>query len=173
MLKYEVTNKEITKTAEKIFNKLKTSIRYNFFTDKNKIISQKGIYVVWKKNTYQPVYIGETRDLKARYKDMHNTLNHTLRRKTGKRKYKLTATSKQKFSNEIENELNEYFKNYLELSYIQITFGRVELQDELICIVNKYIKKKGFEEMYNSNLKRGKINLGVKIGIKKNYKVIL
>ena len=79
-------------------------------------------------------------------KDLRRTLNHSYRRSLGFKLFKVKATSRQKFSDEIEHKLNEYFEQTITVSFLPVLFGRLEMEE---LLVNKY---KG--ELLNKKEKR-------------------
>lgn len=145
MIPLKINDLEIEKESKKIYSELKKE-KHPF--PAINVIGGRGLYVIWQGE--KPIYVGESRDVKKRLKDMQNTLNHTLRRKIGEELSGEKATSKKKFSQNTEKKLNNHFRKNLKYSYKQINFGRVEIQDELV----KHLTKKGYK-LYNSEVKRG------------------
>ena len=105
----------------------------------NTIPHEPGIYLVsYKSESKRPIYIGETKDLHERIKDMHRTVNHTLRRSIGNKLFKNRK--------DIENKLDAFFQKKLCLQVLPVEFGRKEIEEYL---VRKYSTK------YNKPMKRG------------------
>ena len=150
----DFNEKKIEELAQKIIKTIIEKDKIGFDRNRIREIIQKipkkpGVYIVFKEN--QPIYVGESRDIRARYKDMHNTLNHTLRRAIGHKISGEHASSKNKFSDKTETDLDNYFKT-CEFGFMEVNFGRVELQDmiaDLLC--KKY-------SLHNKEIKRGRDN---------------
>jgi hypothetical protein len=111
------------------------------------IPSEAGIYAFFKNDTI--IYIGETGSLRGRMRDSTRTVNHTLRRTIGKRKYKNVkgyqeATSHKKFPDHIERQINKYMSS-LNIVIIPVSFGRSEIEE---YIVDRY------RPIYNNKFKR-------------------
>lgn len=128
----------ISNGAKHLFN------RANFDMFPN---SSPGVYALYFND--ELVYIGETADLKKRMKDLKNTYNHTFRRKLGFHFFEDAKIEGQKFSDIIENRLNLIFTNCISVSYIEVNFGRTEIENYLI---QSYKEKCS---LFNSNSKRG------------------
>lgn len=104
-----------------------------------------GIYVIYEKE--ELVYFGETGNIKGRMKDLRRTVNHSFRRSLGFKLFHEKATSKKKFSPENEERLNNYFEENIELGFIEIAFGRLEIEEYLVHkygdrLINKKKKRK-------------------------------
>lgn len=106
-----------------------------------------GVYALFFNN--ELVYIGETADIKKRMKDLKKTYNHTFRRKLGFHFFEDAKIEGQKFSDIIENRLNLIFNNYITVSFIEVNFGRTEIENYLI---QSYKEKCS---LFKSNSKRG------------------
>jgi len=110
---------------------------------------EAGIYVVFKNKKI--VYVGETGSIQGRMNDLRRTVNHTLRRSIGAKKFAKVkgfqkATSKKKFSPRIEKLVEKYIRG-LDISVLPIAFGRKEMEEYLI---SKY------KPIFNNKAKRGK-----------------
>ena len=108
-----------------------------------------GVYVFFEKNKI--VYVGETKSIKKRMKDVLRTFNHTLRRKVGEshfnsnKKY-TKATSRLKYHPDIEVMVNDWFVNKMKMCFLPVSLGRKELEE----MMNHEDNPK-----YNSNTRRG------------------
>ncbi|MBN2441934.1 MAG: GIY-YIG nuclease family protein [Spirochaetales bacterium] len=128
------------------------------FTERNKVYppGAPGVYIIWEDE--KPLYVGETRDLNQRFKDLKSTYNHTFRRAIGNElfnnKIGFKATSKKKFpikgetlngkilTVDYEQKLTAHFEEKFMYSYIKVAFGRIEIQDKLIdWLSQKYTLK--------------------------------
>ena len=117
------------------------------------------IYVLFEKDKL--VYIGETGDLLKRMSDITRTYNHSFRKQVGARKFGGEKSSR-KFSDEIEKKLDKYFDDKISLSFIEINFGRLEIETYLVHTYQKQIfnAEQKRKPKYNGELlERIKINL--------------
>ena len=115
-----------------------------------------GVYIIRKDSAI--IYVGETGSIQGRMKDLCRTLNHTARRTIGKELFVnhpeyVSTSSKIKFSDNLEELVNEYFAKHLTVSWLVVELGRVELE-ELICKEYQPIHNKKF----GRNKKRELIN---------------
>ena len=104
---------------------------------KHKFPQRAGIYFGFLDNKL--CYIGETAELRARMGDLGNTYNHTLRKKIGilKLGFKLEKNEKtgklsNKFKDGEEVKLNKYMSDHLEIKFLDLNFGRKEVEDQLV-----------------------------------------
>lgn len=128
MLSIEEKNRQFERARIEL---LETNTRFNYsrvtFTD---FPNSPGVYAIFLFD--ELIYIGETSDIKSRMKDLKNTYNHTLRKKLGKSFFKDALIINQKFSEEIENRLNLIFQHGITISFIEVNFGRSEIENHLI-----------------------------------------
>lgn len=102
-------------------NLLKLAEKYIPFQDnwKNIFPDHGGVYAIWKKDT--PIYVGETSGLSSRMSDLMRPVNHAFTKKV---------------SSETEiidlNELRKHITENYKLSYIEVDFGRSEIEEFLI-----------------------------------------
>lgn len=82
-----------------------------------------GVYAIWDVESRLPVYVGETSGLSPRMGDLGHTLNHTFRRIV-RRRYGLQGAT--------EAELNAILAAKFEIAWIEVPFGRAELEEYLI-----------------------------------------
>ena len=122
--------------------RLKNATKYTFFTsDWNNIFpNYGGVYVVWEKNN--PIYVGETSGLRSRMSDIRRPYNHSFTKKISKR-----------FSID-KKELQKFMSEKYKLSYIQVHFGRSEIEEYLILrwrntLINKPAKRLLRGEQYS------------------------
>jgi hypothetical protein len=132
-----------------IDDKIPYSLDKNW-TSKYNFPSESGLYAIF--DISQLVYLGETADIKERMKDVRRTINHTFRRKLGKKLFSNAVIEKGKFNANIEKKLDEFCVNNIKISYVEVNYGRLEIESYLI---HKY-KAKG---LLNSIGKRNKIHL--------------
>ena len=114
--------KTIIDLAAKIENKEK-EIFLHEKSWRNNIPNYPGVYMIWRKSG-TPIYIGETSNLKDRFKDLHQTAHHTFRRHLKK---KIKACKKLP-----GKELSNYISNNYRISYMKVNLGRSELEEYLI-----------------------------------------
>ncbi|VXB46764.1 MULTISPECIES: GIY-YIG nuclease family protein [Chryseobacterium] len=106
-----------------------------------------GIYAIFEGND-KIIYIGETGNLCKRMSDITRTVNHTFRKKIGKLKFGGIKSS-EKYDSEIEVLLDKYFDEELHITFIEVNFGRLEIETYLIDkyqkqIINSVKKRKLF-----------------------------
>ena len=109
--------------------------------------NKPGVYVIREKGNI--IYVGETGNMKKRMSDLNRTQNHTFRRTIGEklfsnRKDYVKATSKRKYPDKLEEELNQWISKNCNVSYITLDFGRKEVEE--------YYQEK--YELYNKRKKR-------------------
>lgn len=94
-----------------------------------------GVYAIYDKGSL--IYAGETRNLKNRLSDIFKTKKHTFRRTLGELKFAdyegyTKASTREKFCDTIENELNTYCSENLTIFWIPILVGRKEIEELII-----------------------------------------
>lgn len=92
-----------------------------------------GIYALFE-GPDNLIYIGETGNLRERMSDICRTVNHTFRKQFAHKRYGALKTRK-KFNDEIELKLDNFFRDHLHMAFIEVNFGRVEIET---CLVTKY-----------------------------------
>ena len=97
------------------------------------------------------VYVGETGSIKGRMRDLCDSRHHNVRRNIGSKYYSKEkgykpASCKDKFPDHIEKLVDQYIKNKLKLSYLEVELGRKEVEE--------YIEK-DLDPTYRLNI-RGK-----------------
>jgi hypothetical protein len=125
-----IKKKELVIESERLLlygNKIKFSFDKNWSNNFTKLA---GVYAIFCNDDL--LYIGESASIKERMKEIKRTINHSFRKKLGKHLYCDAIITNGKFDNEIENSLNEYYITNLYVSFIEIEFGRIEIEEELI-----------------------------------------
>jgi GIY-YIG catalytic domain len=92
-----------------------------------------GVYAIWDINERNLAYIGETSSLKSRMRDIGKTKKHTFRRKVAK---------KPEMASNDEAGLSEKISKRYAVSFIEIQFGRAELEEFLILRWKPELNKK-------------------------------
>lgn len=95
---------------------------------------RSAVYVLREDN--EICYVGETGSMRGRMTDLLDTRNHTIRRNLGTALFSNhhsfeKASSKKKFSDEIEVLLNGHIEAHLTVSYLLVELGRKELEERL------------------------------------------
>lgn len=129
----KLTEKEIQNIVDQCENELKTNERIKFNFDKkwsDNFPKEAGVYGIFYKNKL--VYVGESANLKERMKEVKRTYNHSFRRKLGKHLDPNAVVIKGKFSEELENLLNEEYKKNLSFTFKKVNFGRIEIESYLM-----------------------------------------
>jgi hypothetical protein len=128
-----LTEKEILKIVESCEQELNTNEKIKFSFDKkwsDNFPKKAGVYAIFYKNKL--VYIGESANLKERMKEVKRTYNHSFRRKLGRYLNPDATIIKGKFPNDLEEILNEHYKEYLMFSFKEVNFGRIEIENYLM-----------------------------------------
>jgi hypothetical protein len=123
---------EIYATADR---SLKTNPRVKFSFDRkwsDNFPSKAGVYAIFYND--QLFYIGESANLKERMKEIKRTVNHSFRRKLGKFIEPDASVVKGKFSPELELRLNQEYETNISVSFIEVNFGRIEIENYLMQI---------------------------------------
>lgn len=101
---------------------------------------EAGVYCIWKNK--ELAYVGESRRLRRRMKNLQDTRNHTFRRRVGYEQFGLQPiTASEKFTKENEVKLTSFFRQNYKVSFIEVPLGRKELEEYII--ENKLLKKHG------------------------------
>lgn len=108
-----------------------------------------GVYALFEKNN-RLVYVGESGNLRKRLDEINRTVNHSFRKQTGFLKFNGTKSSK-KYDLEIETKLDLYFNEELYVSFIEVCFGRLEIEEFIITnhqeILINSVKKRKLENV--------------------------
>ena len=96
---------------------------------------KSGVYIFLNKGT--PYYVGESANVGKRMIDFTRTRNHTLRRRIGSKVFANEpgfekASSTKGFSVEIERKITTWCCDNLEVVFLEVKFGRKELEEYLI-----------------------------------------
>jgi hypothetical protein len=91
---------------------------------------EPGVYAIFENDTL--LWVGETGNIHKRMNDLRKTVNHSFRRIFGNKRYGEVATSKKKFSDEVEKKINDYFRENLKVSFLVVSLGRLELEEHII-----------------------------------------
>jgi len=105
-----------------------------------------GVYVVWERGIEDPLYVGETANIKARMVDIKNTWNHSLRKKLALKEFGIKLVSG-KFPDDVEKRLDDFMRDSISVSYFPVSFGRKEFEEATIA---------HYPNMLNSPSLRGK-----------------
>ncbi len=130
---YKTTNEDliaILKTAE---SSLLYSGKIKFETSatwRNQFVPDfPGVYALFDQN--ELLYIGETGNLRKRMSDICRTVNHTFRKQLARKKFGADKKLK-KFDEELELLLDTFFAENLYINFIEVNFGRTEIEEHLI-----------------------------------------
>ena len=152
-MNYILGNKELQDVLEMAEKNLLSSNRHKFHMSSKwrsqHIPDYPGIYALFE-GLDSLIYIGETGNLRERMNDICRTVNHTFRRQFAHKRYGVQNVKK-KFDAETVLNLDNFFNDHLHMAFIEVNFGRVEIETYL---VTKYQKV-----LLNSEKKR-KLKLG-------------
>ena len=126
----KIKKEELINESERLLlngTKIKFSFDKNWSSNFTKLA---GVYAVFCNDDL--LYIGESASVKERMKEIKRTINHSFRKKLGKHLFCDAILTKGKFDEQIEKSLNEYYLSNLYVSFIEIEFGRIEIEEELI-----------------------------------------
>ena len=145
-MKYLLSEKDMYDCIRDVESILLNSAKEKFSRNSyKKLPNNSGIYMLFE-DSKNIIYIGETGNLRERFKEIHRTVNHTFRRQLGAIKFGVIKTRK-KFDEDIEQKLDIFFNENLYFSYVEVNFGRLEIETYLIykyqdCIYNSKKKRK-------------------------------
>ena len=110
------------------------------------IPSTAGLYGIYERSTL--IYVGESGSLKARFRDLFSTMNHSFRRTLGKKLYSslpgfVPATTKKLFPEAIEIQLTNYMETALTFLAVPIAFGRTEIEERLVALCPELLNPRG------------------------------
>lgn len=133
-MKYLLNNNELNEILSTSERKLFRSEKLKFKKDKtwreNSIPSSPGVYALYE-GTEKLLYIGETGNLRARMNEINRTVNHSFRKQLGFARF-AGVKSRKKFDDEVEKKLDLFFDEDLYVSYIEVNFGRLEIETAII-----------------------------------------
>ena len=129
---------------KKLFNSPRIKFERNILWRKKHLTHSPGIYALFENESL--IYVGETGDLLKRMCDITRTVNHSFRKQLGFKKFNGIKSSK-KFIPEIESSLDKYFDDELYISFLEVNFGRLEIETYLVDkyqtqIINSEKKRK-------------------------------
>lgn len=116
--------------AEKsLFNSQKIKFERTNHWRKKYLKNTPAVYAIFENDKL--IYIGETGNLLKRMSDITRTVNHSFRKQIGHRLFSGIKSSK-KFEDDIEIKLDRYFDETLYIQFIEVNFGRLEIETYLI-----------------------------------------
>jgi len=139
----------VTAYLDNLLNDLLNSTRHKIELTRSwasQFPPKPGVYIFRLGDTI--IYAGETGNIRGRMKDLVDTRNHTLRRSIGTKLYSnrpdfTKPSSRNRFCDAIETELNLYISSGLTLSFLPVDLGRKELEEKLIEIHAPEYNNKG------------------------------
>jgi hypothetical protein len=94
------------------------------------IPNSPGVYALYEKNN-KLLYIGESGNLRERMNEINRTVNHSFRKQIGFLRFG-GVKSKKKFEIDVESKLDLFFAEELYVAFIEVYFGRLEIEEFLI-----------------------------------------
>ncbi len=91
--------------------------------------NRPGIYALWNRRD-NPVYVGESRNLRVRLKQLGSPEYHTFPAKIQQRNEHLHTAK----------DVREFIRTHYTISCIAVTFGRTEAEEYLLTAWRTYIK---------------------------------
>ncbi|GGF06415.1 GIY-YIG nuclease family protein [Flavobacterium limi] len=104
---------------------------------KNKIPNSPGVYALFEKDN-KLLYIGESGNLQDRMNEINRTVNHSFRKQIGFLRYNGVKSSK-KYDADIETKLDTYFAEELYVAFIEVYYGRLEIEEFIISNHQDYL----------------------------------
>jgi hypothetical protein len=103
---------------------------------KNTFPNNAGAYGIYFDGD-EPVYVGESGNLRKRMNDMFDSRNHVFRRSYGTQLFSdrenyRPASSRKQFPPELELDLNVEMERYVRVYCISLFFGHKEIEEHLI-----------------------------------------
>lgn len=133
-MEYLLENKNLFDMLKKAQSNLFASKKHKFqksSTWRNEIVpNESGVYALFEGKD-KLIYIGETGNLRERMNEINRTVNHSFRKQLGASRFG-GIKSKKKFTDEVENLLDTFFKDHLYVSFIEVNFGRLEIETFII-----------------------------------------
>lgn len=120
----------LTKAQENLFAAKKYKFEKSSIWREVSIPNESGVYALYEGND-KLIYIGETGNLRERMNEINRTVNHSFRKQLGASRFG-GIKSKKKFTEDIENLLDTFFKDHLYVSFIEVNFGRLEIETFII-----------------------------------------
>lgn len=133
-MEYLLENKSLLDVLNKAQSNLFAARKLKFeksSTWRNKSIpNESGVYALFEgKNKL--IYIGETGNLRDRMNEINRTVNHSFRKQLGASRFG-GIKSRKKFTDEVEKLLDTFFKEHLYVAFIEVNFGRLEIETFII-----------------------------------------
>lgn len=128
-----ISEEEILKIVDSCEQELISKKQIKFKFDKkwsDNFPKKAGVYAIFYKDKL--VYVGESANLKERMKEVKRTYNHSFRRKLGKHLNVEALIINGKFPLELETLLNEHYLEFLGFTYVEVNFGRLEIENHLM-----------------------------------------
>ena len=136
---------------EKLLRAKRHKFKKSLAWRRENIPSAPGIYALFEPGN-RLMYIGETGNLRDRMSELNRTVNHSFRKQLGHKKFK-GIKSKQKFSDDIELLLDKFFDEELHVAFIEVYFGRLEIEEFIITNHQDYLintsKKRKIQNVMN------------------------
>lgn len=148
-MNYKLSQCELKEILEKAENELFNSKRIQFKKCKDwrkyNVPNEAGIYAIFENDNIL-IYIGESGNLKDRMNEINRTVNHSFRKQFGHLRFN-GIKSRKKFTDDIETLLDVYFAENLFVSFLEVNFGRLEIETYLISkhqekVINSVKKRK-------------------------------
>lgn len=121
--------KMLIKAEKQIFNSPKIKFERTIEWRKIYLNNIPAVYLIFENDKL--IYIGETGDLLKRMSDFTRTVNHSFRKRVGYRLFDGVKSTK-KFEDDIEVQLDKYFDETLYIQFIEVNFGRLEIETYLV-----------------------------------------
>ncbi|WP_295677731.1 GIY-YIG nuclease family protein [uncultured Empedobacter sp.] len=121
--------KVLIKAEKQLFTSPRIKLERTLLWRKEYLTHIPAVYAIFENDKL--IYIGETGDLLKRMSDFTRTVNHSFRKQMG---YRLFGgiKSKKKFDDDIEFQLDKYLDDMLYIQFIEVNFGRLEIETYLI-----------------------------------------
>jgi len=155
LLKDNILNEVFAKAEEQLFAAKRIKFEKGSKWANLHFPKGSGVYAIFEDGK-KLLYIGETGNLQKRIEELNRTVNHSFRKQIGFIRFNGIKTSK-KFAEEVEYKINQFYETNLFIAYIEINFGRIEIETYLVSkyqpqLLNSEKKRK------TENFKHDKIN---------------
>lgn len=121
--------KVLIKAEKQLFTSPRIKLERTLLWRKEYLTHIPAVYAIFENDKL--IYIGETGDLLKRMSDFTRTVNHSFRKQIGHRLFSGIKSTK-KFNDDIELKLDKYFDETLYIQFIEVNFGRLEIETYLI-----------------------------------------
>lgn len=102
-----------------------------------------GVYVIWDRSVRVLVYVGETSDLRSRFRDLRRSINHTF---TNKMRSYLGLGSRA-----TDQAVAVAMAARFELAFVPVEFGRSEVEEYLVLRHRKSLINKPALRLHRGN----------------------